>query len=479
MGKFDTFISLRELAESIKTRKYSVTEVMENYLNQIERVNPYVNAIVSLDRERALNEAKEADEILGSGKPVGPLHGVPIAIKDTHNAQGFPTTNGSLIFKDNIAVEDDLLVQRLKNAGAIVIGKTNVPEFAAGAHTFNKVFGATKNPYNLERTAGGSSGGAAAAVACGMIPIADGSDMGGSLRYPAAFNNVVGMRTSPGRVPMYPKSAPYSTLGVQGPIARNVSDAALLLSVIAGPDHKSPIAIQEPGNVFLQPLEKDVKGLRIAWTVDFGGGIPVVPAIKANMEEQVKVFREMGCIVEEDYPDLTEADEVFHILRAWEMEMSYGEIVERNPDVVKSSLLWNVQKGRELTGVEIGRAEQLRRELYHRMRIFFEKYDAFILPVSQVPPFDVDIEYPTVIEGVSLENYIDWMRSCYYISAVGNPALSVPSGFTLDGLPLGLQIVGPHQADFEVLQLGYAYEKVTGYEKKYPEIAANSLSINQ
>lgn len=478
MNNFDLFISLRELVESIKTRKYSVYEVMENYLNQIEKVNPHVNAIVSLDKDRALKEAKEADEILASGKTIGPLHGVPIAIKDTHNVQGFPTTNGSLIFKNHIAAEDDLYVQRLKNAGAIVIGKTNVPEFAAGAHTFNEVFGATKNPYNLERTAGGSSGGAAAAVACGMIPIADGSDMGGSCRYPAAFNNVVGMRTSPGRIPSYPKSAPFSTLGVQGPIARNVSDAALLLSVIAGPDDKSPIALQEHGNTFLQPLEKDVKGLRIAWTVDFGGSIPVAPAIRANMEEQVKVFQNMGCIVEENHPDLTEANEVFHILRAWEMEMSYGYLIEQNKDVVKSSLLWNVQKGRELKGIEIGRAEQLRRELYHRMRIFFEKYDAFILPVSQVPAFDVHLEYPAEINGVQMKNYIDWMRSCYYISVLGNPALSVPSGFAPDGTPVGLQIVGPHRADFEVLQLGYAYEKATGFGKKMPDIAVNSLSLN-
>ncbi|WP_138418759.1 amidase [Aquibacillus sediminis] len=479
MREFDTFISARDLANAIQQRKISVREIMEKYLEQIAAINPSVNAIVSLDSDRALMEADYADEKIAAGVNMGPLYGLPIAIKDMHNAKGFLTTSGSLALQDNIATEDDLIVQRLKKAGAIVIGKTNVPEFGAGAHTFNEVFGATKNPYNLDHTAGGSSGGAAVAVACGMLPFADGSDMGGSCRFPAAFNNVVGMRTSPGRIPTYPKPALFSTLSVQGPIARSVEDAAYMMSVIAGPDDRSPISLQDPGEIFLEPLEKDLTGLRVAWTADFGGKIPVDPAIKANMEEQIQIFTDLGCDIVEDYPDLTHANEVFDTLRAWEMEMSYGTLFDQFKEVMKPSFAWNVKKGRDLLGIDIGKAERLRNQLYHRTRTFFDKYDAFLLPVSQLPPFDVHLEYPKQINGVQMETYIDWMRSCYYISVLGNPALSVPSGFTSDGLPMGLQIVGPHRADFEVLQIGYQYEQATGYGKRRPEIATyNDVSTN-
>lgn len=471
MSKEICFGSAKNLAKAIKGRKLSVREVVEAHLAQIKRVNPQVNALVSLDEEQAIKEAAKADEILDAGKPAGPFHGLPIAIKDTHNAVGFPTTSGSLALRDHYPSQDDLIVERLRNAGAIVIGKTNVPELAAGAHTFNEVFGATRNPYDPSRTAGGSSGGAAVAVACGMIPFADGSDMGGSLRYPACFNNVVGLRTSPGRVPAYPKSALYSPLGVQGPITRSVEDAFFMMSVIAGPDNRSPLSIEEPGSKFLEPDHPDIKGMRIAYSADLGGILPVDPAVKSNLLEQVEVFRDLGCEIEEACPDLSEAEEVFQVLRAWEFEMSYSELFNRFQDLLKPSLIWNIEKGRSLRGTDIGRAENLRNLLYHRMREFFKQYDALILPVSQVPAFDVNLEYPPEINGIKMKNYIDWMRSCYYISAVGNPALSIPSGFTADGLPLGLQIIGPHRSDFEVLRIGHAYELATGYGKKHPELA--------
>lgn len=470
------FYTLRKLSKAIQNRELSAREVMEAHLEQIEKVNPRVNAIVSLDEERALKEADKADCMLASGERTGPFHGLPIAIKDTHNAKGFPMTCGSRALRDNVSREDDLIVERLKNSGAIVIGKTNVPEFGAGAHTFNEVYGTTRNPYHLRRTAGGSSGGAAVAVATGMIPFADGSDMGGSCRFPAAFNNVVGMRPSPGRVPSYPKAALYSMLGVQGPIARNVEDAAFMMSVISGYDNRSPIAIHESGEKFLEPMKKEVSGLRVAWTCDFGGEIPVDPEIRNNLQEQIKVFTDLGCLVEEVSPDLAEADEVFHTLRAWEFEMSNHELFERFSELMKPSYVWNFNKGRKLRGIDIGRAERLRNELYHRMRVFFEKYDALILPVSQIPPFDVTIEYPTEINGVRMEHYIDWMRSCCYISVLGNPALSVPAGFTSDGLPIGLQIVGPYHGDYEVLRIGYAFEQATRYGDKRPDIAADARS---
>lgn len=461
----------RNLAKSIQNRELSAREVMEAHLEQIEMINPSVNAIVSLNAEVALKSADQADQILASGKKTGPFHGLPIAIKDMHNAKGFPMTSGSLALRDNVSKEDDLIVERLKNAGAIVIGKTNVPEFGAGAHTFNEVFGPTRNPYNLNRTAGGSSGGAAVAVTTGMLPFADGSDMGGSCRFPAAFNNVVGMRPSPGRVPAYPKAATYSTLGVQGPIARNVEDAAFMLSVISGYDNRSPISIHESGEIFLDPFKKDISGLRVAWTCDFGGEIPVDPAVRKNLQEQLKVFTDLGCHVEEASPNLAEADEVFHTLRAWEFEMAGRDLFDKFSDVMKSSFIWNFNKGRQLRGVDIGSAERLRNVLYHRMRVFFNKYDIFILPVSQVSPFDVNIEYPAEIDGTKMEHYIDWMRSCCYISALGNPALSVPAGFTSDGLPLGLQIVGPYHADYEVLRVAYAFEQATQYGNTRPALS--------
>ncbi|MFD1361916.1 amidase [Lentibacillus salinarum] len=462
------FETARSLAKAIRQREVSALEVMQAHLEQIKKINQDVNAIVSLDEQHALKEAKKADELLSQGTGVGPFHGLPIAIKDTHNANGFPMTSGSLALLENISREDDLHVQRIKQAGAIIIGKTNVPEFGAGAHTFNKVFGATKNPFTLRHTAGGSSGGAAAAVATGMLPFADGSDMGGSCRFPAAFNNVVGLRPSPGRVPTYPKPALYSTLLTQGPITRDTEDAAFMLSVMSGPDDRSPISINQPSDYFLQPLDDDIRGLRVAWSADFDGTLPVDSNVRENIEQQINVFKDLGCHVKEACPDFTEADEVFHILRAWEIEMSNRELVERYQRVIKPSFIWNFNKGQELKGIEIGTAERLRNELYHRMRVFFQDFDVLLLPVSQVPPFDVELEYPTEIDGVKMENYIDWMRSCYYISALGNPALSVPSGFTSKGLPLGLQIVGPHRADYEVLRIGHAFEQATNYAKRRP-----------
>lgn len=479
MEKEIWFTSARELASAIRARQISVREVVEAHLQQIKRTNPHVNAIVSLNEEIALKEAELADKKLAAGEKIGPFHGLPIAIKDTHQAVGFPATSGFQALKENFPAKDELIVERIRKAGAIIIGKTNVPEFATGAHTFNEVFGITRNPYDISRTAGGSSGGAAVAVTCGMIPFADGSDMGGSCRYPASFNNVVGLRPSPGRVPSYPKAALYSPLAVQGPITRNVADAFYMMSVIAGPDDRSPISIDEPGSTFLLPYDSDLRGKRIAFSADFGGILPVEPAVKENLLQQMKIFSDLGCIVEEACPELSDAEEVFQVLRAWEIELSYSELFERFHEIMKPSFVWNLVKGRGLRGVDIGRAESLRSQLYHRMRVFFETYDALILPVSQVPPFDASLEYPDEISGVKMENYIDWMRSCYYISAVGNPSLSVPSGFTIEGLPLGIQIVGPHKRDFAVLQIGYAFEQATGYGLKRPPLScANDMHIS-
>ena len=310
------FLPATELARRIRARELSAHEVMAAHLAQIERVNPKVNAIITLlPPEQLLAQAAAADAALARGEAFGPLHGLPIAHKDLTLTQGIRTTYGSPLFKDFIPKQDDLIVERLKGAGAITIGKTNTPEFGAGSQTFNPVFGATLNPYDLTKTCGGSSGGAAVALACGMQPLADGSDMGGSLRNPANFCNVVGFRTAPGRVPAYPKLTAWAPWSVQGPMARTVEDVALMLSVIAGPDPRSPIAIREPGSIFARPLERDFSGVRIAWSRDLGM-LPVDPRVTAVIDSRRAVFADLGCIVGEGEPDFRDADEIFKVWRA-------------------------------------------------------------------------------------------------------------------------------------------------------------------
>ncbi|SPT49344.1 MULTISPECIES: amidase [Actinomadura] len=466
------FASARDLARRIRTRELSAREVLQAHLDQIERTNPRVNAVVTLVAERAAEQARAADERLAAGEEPGPLHGLPVAHKDTHATAGIRTTSGSPIFADHVPAEDELVVERIRAAGAVTLGKTNTPEFAAGSHTFNPVFGLTRNPYDPSRSAGGSSGGAAAALACGMHPLADGGDMGGSLRNPASFCNVAGLRPSPGRVPSWPVAAAWSTLGVQGPMAREVADVALLLSVLAGPDPRSPIALETPGSAFAAPLDGDLAGLRVAWAPDLGGTIPVDPAVTGVLEPAVKVFQELGCAVEEAAPDLTGADEVFRTLRAWHWDITLRPLLDERRGEFKESLAANIDAGRSLTGADLGRAETLHTALFHRMREFFGRYDALLLPVSQVPPFDADLEYPEEVAGQRMHDYLEWMRSCFLISATGCPALSVPAGFTSGGLPVGLQIVGPHRADLAVLRIGHAFEQATRHAARRPPVAA-------
>lgn len=466
------FRSARELAAALARGEVSAREILSAHLDRIEAVNPRVNAIVTHCTERAVEEAHAADERLAAGEPAGPLHGLPVAHKDVHLTAGVRTTFGSPAMRDHVPTEDELIIERMRAAGCVTIGKTNTPEFAAGAHTFNALFGATRNPYAPARTAGGSSGGAAVALACGMQPLADGSDMGGSLRYPAAFCNVVGLRPSPGRVPSHPAAAARAALGVQGPMARTVGDVALLLSVLAGPDARSPISLEEPGSVFSAPLERDMDGLRVAWSPDLGGAVTVDPAVTAQLERQVKVFEDLGCVVEEASPDFRDADEIFRTLRAWQFEITLGPVLDRAREQLKPSLVWNIEEGRRLSGPDVGRAEALRTALYHRMREFFERYDVLLLPVSQVPPFDVELEYPTEIAGAAQQTYLDWMRSACHISATGHPALSVPAGFDADGLPVGLQIVGRYRGDLELLQVGQAYEQATEFWRHHPPLAS-------
>ncbi|MBX3011103.1 MAG: hypothetical protein KF832_06325 [Caldilineaceae bacterium] len=465
------FLPATELAQHIRTKQLSAQEVMEAHLTQIDRVNPTVNAIVTLLPELARAGAKAADEQLRRGDALGPLHGLPIAHKDLVATKGIRTTQGSPLFKDHVPESNDLIIERLQQGGAITIGKTNTPEFGAGSQTFNPVFGATVNPYDTSKTCGGSSGGAAVALACGLIPIADGSDTGGSLRNPANFCNVVGFRPSPGRVPAWPKALGWFPISVQGPMARTVQDVALMLTALAGPDPRSPIALTEPGERFAQPLARDFTDVAIAWSQDLGA-FPVDPQVTAVLESQRTVFTDLGCVVEEGQPDFRDADEIFKVWRAWAFELAFTDLVERHRDQIKETVIWNTEEGQKLTGPQLSRAEMKRTQLYHRVRQFMEKYEYLILPVSQVPPFPVTQEYITEINGVPMGTYIDWMQSCYFITVTGLPAISMPCGFTPEGLPVGIQIVGRHQDDFGVLQLAYALQEATGIWKQRPALAS-------
>jgi amidase len=464
------FMRAVDLAALLRSKTVSAHEVMAAHLAQIERVNPRVNAIVTLVAEQAMALAVRADEALARGQEVGPLHGLPVAHKDLQETRGIRTTYGSPIFEDFVPDFDALTVERMKRAGAIAVGKTNTPEFGAGSQTFNRVIGATLNPYDPSKTCGGSSGGAAVALACGMVALADGSDMGGSLRNPASFCNVVGLRPAPGRVPDWSPTAAWNPLSVDGPLGRTVADVAFFLSVIAGPDPRSPIAIAESGTHFAGGLDRDFRGARVAWAPGFAG-LPFDPRVRRVIEGRRATFEALGCALEEAEPDISEADEVFKTLRAWLFELNRGEVVANYPGQVKATIVGEVERGARLTGPQVSRAEMKRSVLYDRVRTFFERYDYLVLPATQVPPFDVQQEYVREIDGVAMETYIDWMKSCYFISTVGHPAISVPAGFTEDGLPVGIQIVGRHQGEWEVLQLAHAFEQATGYGKRRPALA--------
>ena len=456
-----------ELCGLIRDKELSARELLDAHLDQIERVNPQVNAIVTLTDELARGQAAAADEAQARGESLGPLHGLPVAHKDLVATAGIRTTCGSPIYADFVPTEDALIVERLKSAGAVQVGKTNVPEFGAGSQTFNPVFGACLNPYDTSRTCGGSSGGAAVALACGMVPIADGSDTGGSLRNPANFCNVVGFRTSPGRVPVYPSELGWFPISVQGPMARTVEDTALMLSVLAGPDPRVPISLNEPGEVFRGSLERDFGGVKVAWSRDLGS-FPVDDAVSGALEPQLEAFSTIGCSLEHTHPDFRDADFCFKTLRAWAFESKFTPLLEEHRDKIKETIIWNVEAGQRQSGPDVARAERLRTALFHRVQEFMQEYEFLVMPVSQVAPFDVNTPYITEINGAEMETYIDWMMSCYFITVTGLPALSLPLGFTGDGLPVGLQIVGRHQDDFGVLQLAYAIQQATGTWQRRP-----------
>ncbi len=460
-----------ELARLFHARRISPLEVMQAVLARIDALNPALNGYATLARESALGAARAATAALKRGADLPPLHGVPVSIKDLTPTKGIRTTWGSKIYEHHVPDEDALVVQRLKAAGAIVAGKTNTPEFGAGANTFNRVFGATRNPWNPALTCGGSSGGAAVALATGMGPLAQGSDLGGSLRIPAAFCGVVGFRTTPGLIPVYPRELAWDSFSVTGPMARTVSDTALMLSVIAGPDDRAPLSYAVDPREFLKAVKApSIKGWRVAWTPDLNGLIPADEEVVRVAEGATRVFRSLGAKVKAACPDFSEVNEIVLATRGLTMVALHADKLARWKDQMQSGLVWNIEQGWRLTPEAIGRGEKLRTVLWHRVRTFLESYDLLILPTVAVPPFPVEQPYPTEINGKPMDNYIQWVFLTYGITLTGLPAISVPCGFTRDGLPVGLQIVGRRRQEVAVLRAAAAFEAAAPWADKLPPV---------
>ncbi len=461
------FTTARAQREAFLNKQISAQELLHAHLVHIAKVNPAVNAIITLDADGAMAHAAHIDALYARGVDCGVLAGLPVVHKDLTPAKGLRFTQGSPIFRDQIADIDSLIVSRLKHAGAITLGKSNVPEFGAGSQTFNPIFGATRNPYNLERTSGGSSGGAAAALATGMVPIADGSDMGGSLRNPAAFCGVVGFRGSPGVVPARDS---WSPLSVDGAMARNVADLALMLSAIAGYDERATVNSSVDTQA-LQTLQAvSLKGKRVAWAPDWGG-LPVESELAEVIAAQRQRFIDLGAIVEDAVPDFSGADEAFQVLRALGFETGLGPLLDAHRDLLKDTVIWNIEAGRALTGPQIAQAQRLQMQVFQRMQQFMQRYDMVVGPVTQVLPFDVNQPYVTRINGIDLPTYIDWMKSCFYITVTTHPAISVPCGMSKSGLPVGMQLVGRFRDDVNLLRYAMAFESAVDMTQFRPPVA--------
>ncbi|GAA4415954.1 amidase [Quisquiliibacterium transsilvanicum] len=471
------FLDACALSGAIRGRQVSCREVMQATLARIDRLNPRFNAIVSLQpAESLLAQADERDAQLARGEWLGWMHGFPQAVKDLANTRGIRTTLGSPLLQDFVPREDALIVERARRVGAIVIGKTNVPEFGLGSQTYNSVFGATANAWDPSMCAGGSSGGAAVALALRMLPVADGSDMGGSLRNPAAYNNVFGLRPSAGRVPKYPAVESFiEQLGTEGPMARSVADLAMLLSVQAGHDPRAPLSLAEDPAVFAGPLARDCRGLRVGWLGDLGGHLPFDPGVLELCGEGLRALEAVGCVVEET--PLGFAPE-----RLWAMWLTLRSCLvsgARQADHadparrarMKPEAVWEVENGLKTSALDVYRASVERTAWYRHALGLFERFDFLALPAAQVFPFDLASHWPREVGGRTMDTYHRWMEVVIGPTLAGLPAISVPVGFDARGLPMGMQLIGRPRGDLEVLQLAHAYEQAAPWARQAPAAA--------
>ena len=486
-------LSARDLSAALRHRRVSAREVLEAHYARIDAVNPVVNAVVTQVREQAQAQALAADERAAATTPedLPPLHGIPMTHKDTHATAGIRTTSGSPVFADLVPRESDAVIERFQRAGAISTGKNNVPEFAAGSHTYNEVFGTTVNPYDPTRSAGGSSGGAAVTLATRIQPLADGSDMGGSLRNPAAFNNVVGFRATPGVVPNAPARDPRAWLGQKGAMARSVEDVILALSVIAGPDPRSPLWCPTPAGAFAALLteepgrdgrlatpDRPLAGVRVAVTTDFGLDVPVEAEVAGVVLQEAEALVGLGASVVPACPRLREADRVFEATRAFDMALSLREVVAGHAGQVKEEVIWNVERGLALTAEDLMEVAVARGRLDREIGRFFgaegegsgRGFDVLLAPTAQLVPFPAQWTWPREVAGAPMGTYIEWMRSATLISATGCPAISVPGGFTAAGLPVGLQLVGAPGRDVDLLRVARAYDEATRHADHAPTL---------
>ena len=458
-------LDARALARMIRSRQVSCVEVMQACLRQIGRLNGRFNAVISMkDPELLLEEARSRDGELARGAKVGPLYGLPHAVKELTSLKGFSLTSGSPLFRDRIATKDDLSIERIRAAGVIFIGKTNAPEFGLGSHTTNRLFGPTHNAYDPSRTAGGSSGGAAVALALRMTPLADGGDYGGSLRNPAGWNNVCGFRTSFGRIPEDRHETWLPSMGVSGPMARNVSDLALLLSVQAGYDPREPLSMESSAEQFNGPLKADLRGKRIGWVGDFGGAVPYEPEVLEVCLASLKRFEALGCTVDHATPayDVEQAWQAFITLRAWQQSPSFSEFA-RDP-VKRSQLnaqaLFELERSEKLTATDVRAASVVRTAWSTAVRRLFDQFDVLILPTAQMFPFDIGMRWPAEVAGKAMRTYHEWMKGVCLVTLAGTPSLAVPAGFSRAGLPMGIQIIAPVHQEMTCLQHGAAFEAV-------------------
>jgi aspartyl-tRNA(Asn)/glutamyl-tRNA(Gln) amidotransferase subunit A len=465
------YMPANEMASMIRARKISPVEVVDELLLRIERLNPAINAYCAVTADGARLAAREAEKAAVRGNRTGPLHGIPFSVKDLIITKGVPTTLGSKIYEHYVPQEDAPVVERLKNAGAILIGKTNTSEFGWKAVTDNRMFGVTRNPWDLHRTPGGSSGGAGAAVAAGMGPLAVGTDGGGSIRIPSSFCGVFGLKPSFGRVPFYPPS-PNETLIVVGPMSRTVRDVALMLDVMAGPDERDRYSLPCSGSSYLGSLERSVKGLRIAWSPGLGYA-PVAREVQEITEKVIRIFEDLGCQVEQADPGFEEPMEVLETIVSAALYAKWGHSLNEWGDKMDPGLVRMIRKGKDLTASHLMQAFFRRSDLWEVMRLFFARYDLLLTPTVSVAPFEAGIDAPSEADGETTSRR-GWYPFTYPFNLTGHPAASVPCGWTRDNLPVGLQIVGRRYDEGTVLRLAAAYEEAAPWADRHPKFSSRN-----